>query len=125
MKKILKHIIVCIFVLLVSFFLVDYFVCKSKLNKIETIQNNMPIAYPFHLCQVTGYHSEGQYLVVETVREGTNINFVISSDSDISKCQARFDNKETGFFIDIISCYRNSDIQNSNYPLSIVEGVYE
>ena len=77
MKKILKHIIVCIFVLLVSFFLVDYFICKSKLNKIETIQNNMPISYPFHLCQVTGYHSEGQYLVVETVREGTNINFVI------------------------------------------------
>ena len=111
--------------MLVSFFLVDYFICKSKLNKIETIQNNMPISYPFHQCQVTGYHSEGQYLVVETVREGTNINFVISSDSDISKCQARFDNRETGFFIDITSCYRNSDIQNSNYPLSIVEGVYE
>lgn len=125
MKKILKHIIVCIFVLLVSFFLVDYFICKSKLNKIETIQNNMPISYPFHQCQVTGYDSEGQYLVVETVREGTNINFVISSDSDISKCQERFDNRETGFFIDIISFYRNSDIQNNNYPLSIVEGVYE
>lgn len=125
MKKILKHIIVYIFVLLVSFFLVDYFICKSKLNKIETIQNNMPIAYPFHQRQVTGYHSEGQYLVVETFREGTNINFVISSDSDISKCQERFDNRETGFFIDIISFYRNSDIQNNNYPLSIVEGVYE
>ena len=72
-----------------------------------------------------GLLHQGQYLVVETVREGTNINFVISSDSDISKCQARFDNRETGFFIDITSCYRNSDIQNSNYPLSIVEGVYE